>query len=105
MLKNVVTSLFAPSDETGRWVGSRFGEMGSIFVLLGTFTEERRRGTLSPTSFISLLKDPPRDVRRAEPMLTSIGEISYWIEGRLDPPIKGSILRGSSSRKDFFLVC
>jgi hypothetical protein len=54
---------------------------------------------------LSLLKEPPLEVLLADPILTSMGEISYWMEGRLEPPMSGSIFLGSSSLKDFFLVC
>ena len=105
MLKKVVTSLFATSADGGRVVPGSKGEIGSILTLLGIFTEERRRGAVSPPSLTSLLKDPPLEVRLAEPMLTSTGEISSWMEGRLGAPMSGSIFLDYSSRKDFFLVC
>lgn len=81
------------------------GDIGSIFILLGIFTEDLLRGTLSLMSLTSLLNDPPLDVLLADPMLTSIGEISSWIDGRFDAPIIGSIFLGYYSLNDFFFVC
>jgi hypothetical protein len=105
MLKKVATSLFATSADGGRVAPGSNGEIGSILTLLGTLTDERRSGAVSPPSLTSLLKDPPREVRLAEPMLTSIGEISSWMDERLGAPMSGSIFLGYSSRNDFFLVC
>jgi hypothetical protein len=80
-----------------------FGESGYTFMLEGMRTDERRIGMLSP-SFPSLAKEPARLVRRAEPKVLSIKGISSWMEGRFEP-MRGSIFLGSSSLKDFFLVC
>lgn len=76
MLKKVATYLFASSAVPARCVPIRPGEMGSILTLLGIFTEERLNGPFSLLSLLSLLKDPPLEVLRADPILTSIGEIS-----------------------------
>ncbi len=79
--------------------------MGSILILLGTLTEDLLMGPFSCIYFTYLLKEPPLDVLRADPMLTSTGDISSAIEFLLGAPIRGSIFLGYSSRKDFFLVC
>lgn len=105
ILKKVATYLFVYSAVPARCEPIKPGEMGSIFTLLGIFTDDRLSGPFSLTSLLSLLKDPPREVLRAEPILTSMGEISSWMEERLLPAMSGSIFLGSSSRNDFFLVC
>jgi hypothetical protein len=70
------------------------------------FTDERRIGTLYPPYFNYLLeKEIPLLVRRAEPKLISIGEISSVAEERLFPMMRGNIFLGSYSLNDFFLVC
>jgi len=79
--------------------------MGSILVLLGTLIDDLRMALLWPCSLVSLLKDPPLEVGRAVPRLTSRGECSSWTEDRLSPPMMGSTFLGYSSLKDFFLVC
>jgi hypothetical protein len=55
MLKNVVTYLFAisGSTEVGFMLGKIFGEIGYILILLGTFTEDLRRGIVSDCSLAS----------------------------------------------------
>jgi hypothetical protein len=79
ILKNVVTSLLATSSSLDMglvgWI--RLGEMGSILILLGTLTEERLIGAFSLNYLLSLLKEPPLEVLLADPILTSMGEISY----------------------------
>ena len=87
-------------------MGTKVGDRGYILTLEGIFTDERRIGTLYPPYFNYLLeKEMPLLVRRAEPILISIGEISSATEGRLVPMMRGNIFLGSYSLNDFFLVC